>query len=75
MTKSLLVNAATLAQDQQANLVEQAYNQAILGERNLEWEEWVEAVNLVSREDILRVARCIRLQAIYFMEGEEDGIY
>lgn len=75
MTKSLLVNAATLAQDQQANLVEQAYNQAVLGERNLEWEEWVEAVNLVSREDILRVARCIRLQAIYFMEGEEDGIY
>lgn len=75
MTKSLLVNAATLAQDQQANLVEQAYNQAVLGERNLEWEEWVEAVNLVSREDILRVVRCIRLQAIYFMEGEEDGIY
>ncbi len=69
MTKSLLVNAATLAQDRQTNLVEQAYNQAVLGDRNLAWQDWVSAVNLVSREDIVRVARLIRLQAIYFMEG------
>ncbi|HFH9838201.1 TPA: M16 family metallopeptidase [Streptococcus suis] len=74
MTKFLLVNAATLAQDQQANLVEQSYNQAVLGQRNMDWEDWIAAVNLVSREDVIRVARLIRLQAIYFMEGEENEV-
>lgn len=69
LTKNMLVHSATLAQDRQNNLLEQVYNQVTMGQRNVTWGEWIEAVNKVSREDILRVGQLVRLQAVYFMEG------
>ncbi|HFU4059468.1 TPA: M16 family metallopeptidase [Streptococcus suis] len=72
LTKNMLVHSATLAQDRQNNLIEQVYNQVSLGERNLTWLEWIEAVKKVSTEDIIRVGKMINLQAIYFMEGTEE---
>ncbi|MGQ7462586.1 EF-P 5-aminopentanol modification-associated protein YfmF [Streptococcus suis] len=69
LTKNMLVHSATLAQDRQNNLIEQVYNQISLGERNLNWLEWIEAVKDVSTEDIIRVGKMINLQAVYFMEG------
>ncbi|HFU4218050.1 TPA: M16 family metallopeptidase [Streptococcus suis] len=72
LTKNMLVHSATLAQDRQNNLIEQVYNQVSLGERNLTWLEWIEAVKDVSTEDIIRVGKMINLQAVYFMEGTEE---
>ncbi|HFI0644793.1 TPA: M16 family metallopeptidase [Streptococcus suis] len=72
LTKKMLVHSATLAQDRQNNLIEQVYNQVSLGERNLTWLEWIEAVKEVSTEDIIRVGKMINLQAVYFMEGTEE---
>lgn len=72
LTKKMLVHSATLAQDRQNNLIEQVYNQVSLGERNLTWLEWIEAVKEVSTEDIIRVGKMLNLQAVYFMEGTEE---
>lgn len=72
LTKNMLVHSATLAQDRQNNLLEQVYNQVTMGQRNVTWEEWIEAVNKVSKEDILRVGQLVRLQAVYFMEGIKE---
>ncbi|HFR3702002.1 TPA: M16 family metallopeptidase [Streptococcus suis] len=72
LTKNMLVHSATLAQDRQNNLLEQVYNQVTMGQRNVTWGEWIEAVNKVSREDILRVGQLVRLQAVYFMEGIKE---
>lgn len=72
LTKNMLVHSATLAQDRQNNLLEQVYNQVTMGQRNVTLEEWIEAVNKVSREDILRVGQLVRLQAVYFMEGIKE---
>lgn len=72
LTKNMLVHSATLAQDRQNNLIEQTYNQISMGERNLTWLEWIEAVKLVSIEDVVRVGKMINLQAVYFMEGTEE---
>lgn len=72
LTKNMLIHSATLAQDRQNNLIEQTYNQISMGERNLTWLEWIEAVKLVSIEDIVRVGKMINLQAVYFMEGTEE---
>ncbi|HFI0404302.1 TPA: M16 family metallopeptidase [Streptococcus suis] len=72
LTKNMLVHSATLAQDRQNNLIEQVYNQISLGERNLTWMEWIEAVKEVSTEDIIRVGKMINLQSVYFMEGTEE---
>lgn len=72
LTKNMLIHSATLAQDRQLNLIEQAYNQAILGERNLSWLEWIEAINSVSMEDVRTVGKFVRLQSVYFLEGREQ---
>lgn len=72
LTKELLTHSATLAQDRPSTLIEQVSNSLYLEERNLEWEDWIVAVNQVSREDIVRVGKCVQLQAVYFMEGIES---
>lgn len=72
LTKNMLVHSATLAQDRQNNLIEQTYNQISMGERNLTWLEWIEAVKSVSIEDVVRVGKMINLQSVYFMEGTEE---
>ncbi|MER0122156.1 pitrilysin family protein [Streptococcus sp. ZJ93] len=71
LTKKMLLHSATLSQDKQGQLIEQAYNQVIFGEQQLELEEWMEAVKRVSREDIIHASKFVRLQAVYFMEGVE----
>lgn len=71
LTKNMLIHSATLAQDRQNNLMEQAYNEVSLGYRNLTWTEWIEAVKSVSREDVMKVGQFINLQAVYFMEGTQ----
>ncbi|HEL9629162.1 TPA: insulinase family protein [Streptococcus suis] len=72
LTKNMLIHSATLAQDRQNNLIEQTYNQISMGERNLTWLEWIDAVKSVSIEDVVRVGKMINLQAVYFMEGTEE---
>lgn len=72
LTKKSLTHSATLAQDRQNNLIEQAYNEVCLGERNLTWQQWIDSINAVSIDDVLKVGKVIRLQAIYFMEGVDQ---
>lgn len=72
LTKKSLVHSATVAQDRQSNLMEQAYNEVVLQERNLTWLQWIDAVNAVSMEDVLRVGQYIRLQSVYFLEGRSQ---
>lgn len=69
LTKKSLTHSATLAQDRQNNLIEQAYNEVCLGERNLTWQQWIDGIHAVSIDDVVKVGKVIRLQAIYFMEG------
>ena len=69
LTKKSLIHSATLAQDRQNNLIEQAYNEVCLGERNLTWQQWIDGINAVSIDDVVKVGKVIRLQTIYFMEG------
>lgn len=69
-TKKMLQNSALLAQDRQATLLERAYMSAKLGNKFLSLDDWLTALNAVTREDVIRVAKELRLQAIYFMEGK-----
>ncbi|HGA1410496.1 TPA: M16 family metallopeptidase, partial [Streptococcus suis] len=72
LTKNMLIHSATLAQDRQNNLIEQVYNQVTLGNRNLSWLDWIEAIKSVSIDDVIQVGQMINLQAVYFMEGTEE---
>ena len=46
-----------------------AYNRSIYGDQVRTYSQWIDAVNSVSREEIMAVAKGIKLQAVYFMEG------
>lgn len=71
LTKNMLIHSMKLSQDGQKHLIEQAYLQQLFGDRYMTWSEWIKAVNIVSREDVVKVAQLIRLQAVYFMEGTD----
>lgn len=72
LTKNMLTHSATIAQDNQAYIMEQYYNQVTLENRNMTWTEWINSVNSVSTEDVIKVAKMIRLQAVYVMEGTDE---
>lgn len=49
--------------------IEKVYNSKYLKE-NPDIDNWVNHINQVSKEDIIRVAGKIKLQVFYFLEGE-----
>ena len=70
LTKEMLVNTTLLAQDRQNTLIEREYLKTILGTKVLSLEEWLDAINKVTKEDIIETAKTINLQSVYFMEGK-----
>ena len=47
-----------------------SYNSKMFAKVFLDFDDWVEQLNAVTKEDIMRVSSLIRLQAVYFLEGE-----
>ena len=72
-TKRMLTNAYKLAQDSVGNLLEQKLLEDLLGKRYMVEESWLQAVNKVTKSDVMQVANCINLNAIYFLKGESHG--
>ncbi|MGT2896095.1 EF-P 5-aminopentanol modification-associated protein YfmF [Streptococcus entericus] len=70
-TKKMLVNSATLSEDYAKSLIELAYNRSVFGEKAKTLSEFQQEVQAVSKQDIVRLANKIKLQAVYFMEGEQ----
>ena len=69
LSKKVLTTDAKLSQDRVSTIIEEAYNRSIYGDQVRTYSQWIDAVNSVSREDIMAVAKGIKLQAVYFMEG------
>lgn len=69
-TKKMLINNARLAEDNPYNLMELAYNKSIFGDQCLGLEEWIDRIRQITKEDVMAVAGQVRLQSIYFLEGE-----
>lgn len=69
-TKKMLINSATLSEDYAKSLIELAYNRSVFGEKAKTLSEFQKEVQAVSKQDIVRLANKIKLQAVYFMEGE-----
>ncbi|MFA9467832.1 EF-P 5-aminopentanol modification-associated protein YfmF [Streptococcus sp. E24BD] len=70
-TKKMLVNSAALSEDYAKSLIELAYNRSVFGEKAKTLSEFQQEVQAVSKQDIVRLANKIKLQAVYFMEGEQ----
>ena len=69
-TKKMLRNSVLLAQDRQNTILERAYMSSVLGNKFLSLEAWLEALGQVRKDDIIKAAGLLKLQAIYFMEGK-----
>lgn len=69
-TKKMLKNSVLLAQDRQNTILERAYMASVLGKKFLSLEAWLEALEQVHKDDIVKAAGLLKLQAIYFMEGK-----
>lgn len=70
-TKKMLLNSSQLALDNHKSLVELRYNQVALPNEFEQMKELRQAIQSVDKAAIRSVASKIRLQAIYFMEGED----
>lgn len=70
-TKRMLMTNATLADDSPRSLIDLAYHQTHLPDYASPLEEWVDRINHVSKEDIVKVAGKVKLQAVYFLEGND----
>lgn len=67
-TKTMIINGLKLSEDNPKSLMEMTYNLEVLG---LDFSQLAEQVALMSKQDLVNIARTIKLQALYFMEGEE----
>ncbi|MGT2756741.1 EF-P 5-aminopentanol modification-associated protein YfmF [Streptococcus ovuberis] len=68
-TKRALKNALKMAEDRQIHLIEQLYTQTVFEESLTEVDNWFTKIDKVSKEDIRHLAKEIKLQAVYFLEG------
>lgn len=71
-TKVMLINQYLLSLDNQRALMEQTFLKIKVPAANISQEEWVQRIKDVSIEDIRSVAKHIKLQAVYFMEGGKE---
>lgn len=68
-TKKMLINGSELVQDSHKAMIEMAYNKLLLEDQELTL--FREGIESVTKKDIIALAKNIRLQAVYFMEGED----
>lgn len=68
-TKKMLITNALAAADNPKVLIEKAYNDYHF-KKNVSTELWVSNIEKVSKADIVKVATKVKLQALYFLEGE-----
>ncbi len=69
-TKEMLKTNHRLLTDNVKFLIEQAYNAMYL-EGIPSTEEWLNGVDVVTKSQLMRVAASLKLQSLYFLEGNE----
>lgn len=68
-TKKIIRMNALLSEDHALTLVEQRFNKVIFGDKSLSLENWLDEIEKVAKKDVCRVARQVKLQSLFFLEG------
>lgn len=71
-TKAMLKNQILETIDNARGIIEFFYNGFSSGHR-LSVNDWIEGVNTVTKEDVIRVAEKIKLDTTYFLKGKEGS--
>ncbi len=69
-TKAMIKNQILETADVARGFVELAYHQVVSGYKRT-MEEWLNQVDAVTKEDLIRVANKVKLDTIYFLKGKE----
>ena len=68
-TKKIIRMNGLLSEDHALTLVEQRFNKVIFGDKSLSLENWLDEIEKVTKKDVCRVARQVKLQSLFFLEG------
>ncbi|MDR1521648.1 MAG: insulinase family protein [Streptococcaceae bacterium] len=68
-TKAMLKNVYLLSRDSISTLMEEEFINFLLPKTKFSKEEYLQNLMLVTREEVMEVAKRIKLQAIFFLEG------
>ena len=68
-TKKIIRMNALLSEDHSLTLVEQRFNKVIFGDKSLSLENWLDEIEKVTKKDVCRLARQVKLQSLFFLEG------
>ena len=71
-TKAVLKNQLLETVDVPRGIIEMDYHNKI-SSKNRPFSEWMEKIEEVKKEDIVRVAEKIQLDTVYFLKGKEEG--
>ena len=68
-TKIIIRMNALLSEDHALTLVEQHFNKVIFGDKKISLEDWLDKIEKVTKKDVCRIARQVKLQSLFFLEG------
>ncbi len=68
--KKLITSSLSLIQESQEDLIAYYFDQKLYDE-NLELNKYIENIEKVSKNDVINLAKDIKLDTIYFLHGEE----
>ena len=68
-TKKIIRMNTLLSEDHALTLVEQCFNKVIFEDKSLSSEQWLDNMEKVTKKDVCRVARQVKLQSLFFLEG------
>jgi len=71
-TKAMLKNIYLLSRDNINTVMEEKFINFLLPQTKLSEEEYLQNLQLVTREEVIDVANKIKLQAIFFLEGTKS---
>ncbi|MFD2730014.1 EF-P 5-aminopentanol modification-associated protein YfmF [Enterococcus camelliae] len=71
-TKERIKTQYYLGKDYAQNLMEKVYYEAWLPKAKKSEEQWLEELAAVTKEDVQQLANRLSLQAIFFLEGEDE---
>ncbi len=69
-TKTMLRNSYYIGQDSPSNTIELEFVKALIPSRQMELEDFITALQHVSKKSIQEVAQSLTYQTLYFMQGQ-----
>lgn len=70
-TKELLKNSLYQSEDNASSMIEKSYASKVIGEKQIEIQEWENEIEAVTKKDIIDVAERVQLRAKFLLVGKE----